>query len=180
MVWGVLWQPCYQGRLAGEGIPCRRRARGLGSGWGVVQACGCGVQKLLQAAKGTRMKPTGAVTCLDHGRVGARSSNSNGRGCRRERADVGVRRSECVREGEGREAEATHHLLRRYRRRVFLILPGPIWGMRQRHVDAEGARWSRKDAGRAGLSAGGRGLGAKCSSAGLQFHAQQQRPGVLA
>lgn len=93
---------------------------------------------------------------------------------------VGVRRSEGMREGEGREAESTHHLLRRYRRRLFLILPGPIWGMRQRHVDSEGARWSRKDAGRAGLSAGRRGLGGKCSSAGLQFHAQQQRPGHLA
>ena len=42
------------------------------------------------------------------------------------------------------------------------------------------ARWSEKDAGKAGLSAGRRGLEEKCSSAGLQFHAQQQRPGQLA
>jgi hypothetical protein len=93
---------------------------------------------------------------------------------------AGLRRSECVREREGREAESTHHLLRRYRRRLFLILPGPIWGMRQRHVDSESAlevegcreRWSER--------AGRRGLGVKCSSAGLQFHAQQQRPGQRA
>lgn len=52
---------------------------------------------------------------------------------------AGLRRSECVREREGREAESTHHLLRRYRRRLFLILPGPIWGMRQRHVDSVSA-----------------------------------------
>ena len=41
-----------------------------------------------------------------------------------------------------REAESTHHRLRRYRRRVFLILPGPIWGMLLRHDCCElgGAR----------------------------------------
>jgi hypothetical protein len=35
--------------------------------------------------------------------------------------------------GRGREEQSTHHRLRRYRRRVFLILPGPIWDMLLRH-----------------------------------------------
>ena len=105
--------------------------------------------------KGTRMRPTGAVTATDHGCGRARCSNSNGRGgASAEGPIVGVRRSECMRERESREAESTHHLLRRYRRRLFLILPGPIWRMRQRHVDfvreralkVEGCRasWSRR------------------------------------
>jgi hypothetical protein len=49
-----------------------------------------------------------------------------------------VRRSERYARLGDREAESTHHLLRRYRRRVFLILPGPIWGMRHGHVDGRG------------------------------------------
>ena len=51
-----------------------------------------------------------------------------------------VRRSERYARLGDREAESTHHLLRRYRRRVFLILPGPIWGMRHGHVDGRGSR----------------------------------------
>jgi len=123
----------------GQSIPCRLKARALGRGLG-VQACGCGVQRLLQAAKGTRMKPTEAVTATDHGcgRVKGQTSTV-GRGCQCRRADRRVRRSEGMRGEEGREAESTHHLLRRYRRRLCLILPGPIWGMRQRHVDSESA-----------------------------------------
>ena len=85
------------------------------------------------------MKPTGAVTATDHACGRAKAQTPTVEGASAEGPMVGVRRSECMREGEGREAESTHHLLRRYRRRVFLILPGPIWGMRQRHVDSESA-----------------------------------------
>jgi hypothetical protein len=65
--------------------------------------------------------------------------NDNGRGCRgplgRGGEDGGARERGC---GRGKEAEATHHLLR-YRRRLFLILAGPIWDFWLRHWII--ARW---------------------------------------
>lgn len=73
-----------------------------------------------------------------------------------------------------KEAEATHHLLRRYRRRVFLILAGPIWDFWLRHcyycavVDVEGS--GLRGSGRSG----GRGLGSDAVAWPAQFHAQSR------
>lgn len=79
--------------------------------------------------------------------------------------------------GVDKEQESTHHLLRRYRRLVFLIVAGPIWDFWLRHcydcavgVDVEGS--------------GQRGSGRWCDGRGLrrdavawpaQFQAQSRR-----
>jgi hypothetical protein len=83
------------------------------------------------------------------------------------------------RRGRGcKEAESTHHLLRRYRRRVFLILAGPIWDFWLRHcddcavVDVEGS--GQRGSGRGG----GRGLGSRCSSVACAISRAEQ--GALA
>lgn len=121
------------GVLGGKGIPCRRR-------WGVagVQRRGGGRRGLLHDAKATRMKPTGRGDSSGSASLWATRVQRSTGGCRR--ADGEDEASECS-GGRGhawatatdREAESTHHRLRRYRRRVFLILPGPIWGMLLRH-----------------------------------------------
>jgi hypothetical protein len=113
------------------------------------------------------MKLPTAVTALSSG-LGRTARNSNGR--RRRRADQARGVANGGMDGTvwicedaswgGKEAESTHHLLRRYRRRLFLILPGPIWDALLRHcyycavVVVEGS-------GQAGPGAGGRGLGWK-------------------
>jgi hypothetical protein len=116
--------------LGREGIPCRQRgaAAGVAGGWWT---------RLAEAAatcKGARMKPTAAVT---GGRTRAgRGRVFNGRQVAAEGPRDGtqeVKRAE-VEGAEGVQgSRVTHQLLRRYRRRVFLILPGPIWSMLLRH-----------------------------------------------
>ena len=76
---------------------------------GGVQVCGCGVQRLLQAAKGTRMKPTGAVTATDHGCGRARKVK-----LQRSRVPVQKGRwqgcgeaSVCVKERAGKQSRLT-------------------------------------------------------------------------
>jgi hypothetical protein len=131
----------------GKGIPCRRWARGLGavaSVWMRRAWAAAGCQKNEDEANRSgdsdgsrpwaRAKLKLQRSKVRWARWARCASGASAVGPMR-----GVRRSESMRRGEGREAESTHHRLRRYRRRVFLILPGPIWGMRQRHVDCERA-----------------------------------------
>ena len=74
-----------------------------------------------------------------------------------------------------KEAEATHHLLRRYRRRVFLIVAGPIWDFWLRHcyycavVEVKGSEqaWVR-------AQVDGRGLGTRCSSVACAISGAEQ------
>lgn len=122
--------PCRLKRRAGRGQWAR------GAAWSVDAACRgrCSMQQR------ARMRPGGlrrAVT-VDSRALGGSVESSR-------RAWVWVMRRLRARtrtrgggRGGGRqtgraEAESTHHPLRRYRRRLFLILPGPIWGMRLRH-----------------------------------------------
>ncbi|KAF2850357.1 hypothetical protein T440DRAFT_111373 [Plenodomus tracheiphilus IPT5] len=145
------------------------------------------------------MKLPTAVTAVDAGFFwrGVEGSRLNGRGGRR--ADGGARRLKlhasdggvgarmrgcedaCWGTGCGaaggwtdKEAESTHHLLRRYRRRVFLILPGPIWDAVLRHC-YYCAVVVMAGSGQRGPGAGGRGLGGTSAVARpAQFHAASE------
>lgn len=113
------------------------------------------------------MKLPTAVTALEI-RLGRSARNSNGRGRRRADREHGEasggleERRGCVL-GADKEAESTHHRLRRYRRRVFLILAGPFWDAVLRHC-CDCAVVVVEGSGQRGPGAGGRGLGCKCSS----------------
>jgi hypothetical protein len=124
------------GLLGGKGIPCRQRRAGAGVTryvWprlAVAAACNEGRMKLATVWRRGLVATLETPTVEDaKGRRGAVNVDGLGvRGC-----------------GRGKEAEATHHLLRRYRRRLFLILAGPIWDLWLRHccycavVEVEGS-----------------------------------------
>jgi hypothetical protein len=147
-------QRLYQARAAwrgrdgnrdriGQSIPCRLRARALAGGasasasvWVRRAEAAAGCKRNEDEANRSGDSDGSRLWALAKGQTSTVECQSQ---CQCRRADRRVRRSEGMRGEEDREAESTHHLLRRYRRRLCLILPGPIWGMRQRHVDSESA-----------------------------------------
>lgn len=141
-----------------------------------MQACGRGVQRLLQAAKGTRMKPTGAVTATDHGCGRARKikpptvEGASAVGPKMGCGEASV----CEKERAGKQSRLT----------IFCDATGAGSSLYFRALSGAcdsdmlilRARWRSKDAGKAGSERRPTRVRSRCSSAGLQFHAQQ-RPG---
>ena len=126
-----------------EGIPCRRLGWGTSLSEGAACRGSCSMRRSEEdagwRADGDSDGRTGfqTVTVEDGQRMGRARCGAAQEGSQSDamRCDAGERVWEGGKKKRktGPEAESTHHLQLRYRRRLFLILPGPIWRTRRGH-----------------------------------------------
>ena len=166
------------GQLGKKGIPCRQRRDRAGVTLCVwtrcavaAAACKKGEDEGANGGDGFRDAASDALveTPTVEDAVGPMVSlwvASEWMGCGSEGGAVGV----------DKEVESTHHLLRRYRRRLFLILAGPIWDFWLRHRYYCAVVESRRiRAARVRAFSDGRGLGGDAVAWPAQFQAQSRR-----